>query len=233
MTARLTMQDVIANNLANANSTGFQRQMVAVQAYTVTPPTVGATLPSAPADAAKSAMATEIALYQDTQPGILKQTGNKGDVALQGEGYFVAETAKGPRLFRSNTLQPNAQGYLSLPTGELVQGAGGGSIAVGTRSWAISAQGTIEADGQVLGRLRVVRPDGDVTPEGGGFSVAPRITELPPSAVTVRSGYLEHSNVEPMREMVEMIAGMRAYEAGQRAIQAQDQTLQNLFTLLQ
>ena len=229
MNARLTLQDVIANNLANVNSTGFQREMIAIQSR---PMAHGADV-GGTGSAANAALSTEVTLFRDTQPGVQQETGNRGDVALEGRGYLVAQTANGPRLFRSGSLQANAQGNLALPTGQLVEGVGGAPIRVGSANWTISAQGNIEAGGQVLGRLHLVQAQGDVIPEGGGFSTAASVTDLPPGAIKVRGGYLEHSNVDPIHEMVEMIAGMRAYEAGQRAIQAQDQTLQNLFTLLQ
>lgn len=232
MNARLIMQDVIANNLANVNSTGFQRELIAMQSRPIL--TGGAA--AGAATSANSTQITDLTRVQDTRPGVQQETGNKGDIALSGKGYLVTQIDDKPQLFRSGSLRADSQGFLALTTGERVEGVGGGPIRVGTADWSISEQGNVEAEGKIVGRLRIVQVQGEMSREGSGFSKpseAARITDLPLGSVQVRSGYLERSNVDTVHEMVAMIEGMRAYEAGQRAIQAHDQTLQSLFTLLQ
>lgn len=227
MAARLTLQDVIANNLANVDSTGFQREVAALRARPATP--------GGSAGAARSSPLTlEAISARDPSAGVVRETGVAGDVALEGPGYLVVQTARGPRLLRSGSLRANGSGELSLASGEPVLGVDGRPIAVGAGAWRIKEEGTVSgADGRALGRLRLVLPTGPVRPDGGALAVADAVADARPGAVRVLAGCLERSNVEPVQEMVAMIAGMRAYEAGQRAIQAQDQTLQNLFSLLQ
>ena len=229
MRARQILQDVTANNLANVNSTGFQRQVVALHSSYVLTEKTRASNPSP----FNTAFATEPIATRDTTPGLVQPTSNPHDVALSGPGYLMVKTSDGDRLVRSASLTLNASGEVALPTGEPVLGASGAPIPVGSSDWKISESGTITSrNGQVLGRLRLVMPNTPLTPTGNGMSAAAEVRVLAPGTVNVLSGHLERSNVDPVREMVDMISGMRAYEANQKSIQAQDQTLENLFTLL-
>jgi flagellar basal-body rod protein FlgG len=100
------------------------------------------------------------------------------------------------------------------------------------KSWQVAPDGAVTSEGKVVGRLRIVRPSGPLRPEGAKLASAASIQDVPASTVQVRQGFLERSNVDPVKEMVNMIAGVRAYEASQRAIVAQDQSLQNLLEVL-
>jgi flagellar basal-body rod protein FlgF len=77
-----------------------------------------------------------------------------------------------------------------------------------------------------------VRPAGAVQAEGATLASVAGVQAAPSAAVRVRQGFLEHSNVDTVHEMVDMIAGVRAYEASQRAVLAQDESLQSLLDVL-
>lgn len=231
MISRLTLQDVSANNLANINSTGFQREVAAIHTRRLPPRNGGEDA----RDPRTAPLAADPLVVKDTRPGVLQQTGNPHDVALNGAGYFVVGGAKELRLLRSGSLQLNGNGEIALATGQPLLGADGNAIRPGGPDWKITPDGVVvDGANRPLGRLRVMDSKNGVTPVGDSLVTAPAASlfDIPAAQVSVRGGYLEGSNVSPMEEMVDMIAGMRAYEAGQKSIQSQDETLQNLFSLL-
>jgi flagellar basal-body rod protein FlgF len=249
MKARLAVQDIIASNLANAATGGFQRQVVAIHARLLPPATIASRIQALHPGAAQI-QALRTASEDPTMPvptprellepystpdnrgGVMQQTGSNADLALDGPGYLVVQASGGTRMIRGGSLHPNSEGHLATLSGDPLLGADGRPIQVGDKKWEVSADGTVSAAGTVLGRLRIVRPTGPVQAEGASLASAARLQELPAGAVQVRQGYLERSNVEPVKEMVDMIAGVRAYEASQRAVIAQDQSLQNLLEVL-
>jgi flagellar basal-body rod protein FlgF len=129
-------------------------------------------------------------------------------------------------------MRANAQGYLATAAGDPLLNTEGRPMAVGSQEWQVAPDGTISAAGRDLGRLRVVRPAGAVQAEGATLASVAGVQAVPPAAVRVRQGFLEHSNVDTVHEMVDMIAGVRAYEASQRAVLAQDESLQSLLDVL-
>jgi flagellar basal-body rod protein FlgG len=129
-------------------------------------------------------------------------------------------------------MHANGQGYLASLAGDPLLGTNGRPIAVGTKNWQITPDGTISAEGRRLGQLRVVRPSGPVQAEGATLASAAGVQSVPGAAVRIRQGFLEHSNVDAVKEMVNMIAGVRAYEASQKAVVAQDESLQSLFEVV-
>jgi flagellar basal body rod protein FlgG len=233
MRARLTLQDIIASNLANAGTSGFQKQIATIQSRRL------AAVAGAPihlddenADVVSAREILDPISAPDTRQGVLQQTGSGNDIALDGPGYLVVSTPGGPRLVRGGSFHPNRQGNLATLTGDPVLSAAGSPIPVGDKAWQVAPDGTITADGASLDRLRIVRPTGRVQAEGGRLASAARVQDVAPGSVQVRQGFLERSNVEPVNEMVNMIAGVRAYEASQRAVLAQDESLQSLLEIV-
>jgi flagellar basal body rod protein FlgG len=234
MKTRLAMQDIIANNLANAGTSGFQREIARVQTrpMAVSPESArGAVRLGVPTPSFYEYIETGVAT--DTRSGVLRLTGTAGDVALDGEGYLTVQTGEGMRLWRGGSLRVNDRGELATLGGNPLLSQGGTPIVVGDKPWQVAADGTVSVGGKPAGRLRVVLPEGPLRREGATMFSASTVQEAPPASVRVLQGYLEHSNVDPVREMVDMIAGVRAYESSQRAVLAQDQTLQSLLQLLQ
>jgi flagellar basal-body rod protein FlgG len=227
MMARLAAQDITANNLANANTAGFQREVAGMRARLMPPGTTGAGSGKLPAQLIQPYSTP------DMRPGILEHTGAATDLALDGPGYLMTQTAAGPRLVRGGAMHVNAGGELATAGGDAVLGTDGNPIRVGGTAWTVKQDGAITAGGVTLGKLRVVLPTGAMQHEGGTVLSAAGVKDAPPNSVRVLQGSLQHSNVEPVREMVDMIAGVRAYEASQKSLTAQDGTLQQLFSILQ
>ena len=129
-------------------------------------------------------------------------------------------------------MRANRQGLLATPAGDPLLSTSGRPISVGTKEWQVAPDGAVSAEGRSLGRLRIVRPAGPVQAEGATLASAAGVLAVPSAAVRVRQGFLERSNVETVKEMVNMIAGVRAYEASQRAVLAQDESLQSLLEVV-
>ncbi|HOM82634.1 MAG TPA: flagellar hook-basal body protein [Armatimonadota bacterium] len=208
MVAEITRQEVIANNLAHASSSGFQRQLASFRA---TAP-VGGTSPAGPLPLEPGVR--EASVTTDYSPGTVISTGNPLDVALDGDGFFVIRAPGGLLYTRDGGFRVGPEGRLETQDGDPVLGREG-EIIVGRGPVTIAADGTVYSNGVPTGRLQVVE-----FPEGAGGEI--RVVEAP----RVLSGYREGSNVNTVREMAAMIAGYRHYEANQRAIQMQDRTLE-------
>jgi len=219
MAARQKAQDVLATNLANVNTTGFkadrpvfetalQRTLYRVEGTRLTP--IG-TL---------SAGTLLTTTYTDLQPGPLMRTGNPLDVAIEGEGYFAVQTPAGIRYTRNGAFSLDAQGTLVTREGFPVMGSRGVIRIPRHATLAIGEDGSLRIDGKVVDRLQIVQ--GTMRKDADGWLVGNATPVATPRLVT---GMLEGSNVNIVREMVDMIAYLRAYETHQKAVHAQDETL--------
>jgi flagellar basal-body rod protein FlgG len=225
--------DTIANNLANVNTSGFKRTLLQVQAAPEMRVYAMQTQPgSAPGQGVSSAslvgMLGSGAQVLDTpavfEQGSLQNTGNSLDVAIMGGGFFTIQTPQGIRYTRDGQFARDAQGYLETADGNRVMGRNG-AILLQPGSVQIGEDGTVHQNGQVIEQLRVVnfrnltavRPEGDnqFVDTGAGRPVLDTTS-------TVQQGYLERSNANVVRSMVDLITAQRWFEANQKVIQTQD-----------
>ena len=206
MLAEQVRQDQIANDLANAATPGYKADRTSqagfgelLLANSATGATVG------PQGTAVQVSAVET----DFTPKPAKDTGEPLDFAIVGEGFFAVQTANGTRYTRNGQFTADAQGRLVTAQGDPVLGRGGRALTVG-------ADGRVDPRNLEVVSLRNPRKDGDslVTGTPGGTA-----------AGQVRAGALEASGADAARSMVDMIASMRAFEAGQKVIQTIDETL--------
>lgn len=215
----------IANNIANANTTGFRREGVVFSEYMVPLQSNGETL----------AMANIRGRMIDLGPGAMSQTGGRYDLAIDGPGFFMVQTPQGDRLTRAGAFMPNAEGELVNSDGYPLLDDGRAPIAVppGTRDLGIGSDGTVSADGQPIGRVGVFAP-----PEPSDLRhVAGTLFEAGPDPqpledARLRQGFLEESNVEPVTEIARMIEVQRAYELGQSFLEQEDQRIRQTITSL-
>lgn len=217
MTRMTREQDQTANNLANANTSGYKKGRLFTQALNERLDAEGA-----PRSDRRMNQAP------DLSQGVLKQTGNPLDVALNGDGFFaLQDRATGMDKFtRAGHFVTGPEGQLQTPTGDPVMGEGGPvQVPQEATSIEISRTGVITADGQRLGKLRVVR-----------FENAGQINRLDDTAFAgnnpvdveapeILQGHLEGSNVDPVKEMVNMIEHFRTFEIQQRTLRSTDQSL--------
>lgn len=240
MLVELRRTEVIANNLANAATNGFKRDELAEESFPALllrrlndqagPVAVPAGLPPVVGQLGLGAAAAETAT--DWAAGPLTQTGNPFDLALAGEGMFAVQTPNGVRYTRDGAFSRDGRGYLVTLGGLPVLGEDG-PLEVGAGEVDFGVDGTVSVDGEVVGRLRLVRfPAGTrLVKEGHNLWDAAGATGEPLDAQTaVRQGYIERSNVNSVREMISLISSVRTYEANQKVIQSQDELLRKAVT---
>ncbi|MEJ6403217.1 flagellar hook-basal body complex protein [Yoonia sp. 2307UL14-13] len=212
---------IIANNIANASTTGFRAEGVMFAEHVKS---LGPDMPSL--SMAKAAVRDTIMLQ-----GSLSQTGGTFDLAIEGEGFFLIETPNGQRLTRAGAFQPNANGDLVTPDGYPVLDAGGAPVFVpqGAGAMGISADGTISANGQPIGQVGLVRPidPADLTREGGVMFATAGGTEPIPDGRMLQ-GFLEDSNVNPIAQISRMIEVQRSYELGQSFLDKEDERIRSV-----
>ena len=211
--------EVVANNIANVSTTGYRSDRAIFSEYIVR---TGQDSPSL-------SMGSLTAHAFDLSPGDIRATGGRYDFAIQGEGFFLLETERGQRLTRSGAFELSAEGNLVTPDGDRVLGFGGNEIAIpeGTRDVTVASDGAISADGQLLDRLGIVRPEGQLQRDTGTLFISEDGT-APFEEGRVLQGALEQSNVSPVLEVARMIEVQRAYEAGQTLLEKEDQRLTQL-----
>lgn len=214
--------DLISNNLANAAVVGFKKDVISFQDV-LTASTEEGAVPD-PGGAATQGQA-QVRIETDMHQGELRFTGNSMDFAVFGEGFFKVMTPEGERYTRKGNFTLDENGVLVTQQGFEVLGEGG-PLGVFDEGFTVDEGGAIRVDGGRIGRIQVVRfEDGSrLTKDGKGlFLKADDMSELPVSDETViKQGFLELSNVNAAKEMVNMIHCMRAFESYQKAIQILD-----------
>jgi len=212
MLAEQVRQDQIANDLANASTPGYKADRTAQQDFgemLLTNSTTGQLV------GAQGTAVQVDRVVTDWTPMPARETGEPLDFAITGDGFFAVQTGEGVRYTRNGQFSVSPQGQLTTASGDPVLGRGGQPIRVG-------ADGKVDPRRLEVVTLQNPRKDGDslvVGNPGGG------------AAGTVRAGALEGSGADPARSMVDMIASLRAFEAGQRVITTIDETLAKASTL--
>lgn len=226
MLAEMDKQEVISNNLANVDTTGFKANKSSFYEF----PKLLMQMVSGGKNAIGSLGlgAGLYGVYTDFAEGQIKQTGNPLDLAIAGNGFFSINTAAGVAYTRDGSFTIDNLGRIVTKSGNLVLDANGGAITVGAGGKiVVNEDGTVRVDGRTAGRLGIysfgnlgttMRKVGDNLFVAGAAPAAA-------GGFRVKSGCLEGSNVNPIKEMVEMITVMRAFETNQRVIQSQDETL--------
>ncbi len=226
-------QSEVAHNLANADTVGFKAQLSAFQPLAVQ----GPGMPTRINGVAQG-------LGVDLREGGQIETGRELDVAVQGPGWIAVQGAEGSEGYtRAGELRLTPDGLLTDARGNLVLGDGG-PISVPQ-----SAQVNIGADGTVsvvpmgqgpetiaaVGRIKLVNPAADQLALGsdGLMHLAGGATADTDPAVTLKSGVLESSNVNPAQTLVQMIQLSRQYELQIRAVRSADENAQSASRLLQ
>jgi len=224
MLASQAAQDTIAQNLANAATTGYKEDIPRFESFeaALASRTGGSGIGPLGSGAGLRDQITNFA------PGGLQKSGNALDVALTGDAALAVQTPQGIRLTRDGALSLNAQGTLTLSDGQTpVLGVNNRPLQIPakTKEISISPRGDVTADGTHVGTLRLVGLSAADQPKKVGDNLY-SVRSLRPasSAASVRQGYLEASNVNVVKEMVSMISIMRAYETNQKMMQAEDDT---------
>lgn len=219
----IAMEDrlnVISNNIANLNTTGFKKDQMSFEQYMKQLDT-SSLYPGQYKTVPIDVLAVSRSI--DLSAGAPVKTGNVLDIAVMGDGFFVVNTDKGPRYTRAGSFQLSTENAIITPQGYRVQGNGGDiTIDPEKSNIVIDSTGKITQDWDELSTLQIVNipPEALVRQGNNLFSVKEGFMPQPVETVSLVQGSLEKANVEPISEMVEMIATSRAYESFQKVIRA-------------
>jgi len=247
MAAQQTNVEVIANNIANVNTTGFKRKRAEfTDLLYQSDRAAGTPGPSAddtiPEGTGIGLGVRTVAIRNLNVQGAFSQTANPLDLALNGNGYFQVSGANAEIYFtRSGSFSRSATGQLTTADGLPVQPSI--VIPVNASDVTISATGqvsvTVGASGtsQVVGQLTIANfvNAAGLADIGGNLYQQTAASGTPtvsapgnPGVATVQQGFLESSNVDPVKEITELISAQRAYEMNSKVIQAADEMYQTI-----
>jgi flagellar basal-body rod protein FlgF len=216
-TSRLVAQqramDVIADNIANANTPGFKMERVQFSDWL-----------SRQSPTNTVAYTQDRATWRDQRAGTLTHTGNPLDLALTSDGYFTVRTARGPRLTRDGRFGLMPNGTLSDGAGNAVLDSNGQPIVLSQTDTQISiaGDGTLSSENGQLAKIGVVRATDpmQLNAEGNTLFTAGSPT-APVASPGVVQGSIEDSNVRPVLEMTRMMDSARQFQFMTQFIQAE------------
>lgn len=239
MSAQQLNTEVIANNIANINTTGFKRSRAEFTDLLYqserSAGVPGASAQNPIPEGSQVGLGTRTVAVRNLHiQGALSNTGNKLDLALNGQGYFQVATANGELYYtRTGSFSKDAQGQLVTADGNLVQP--GITIPNNAIDVIVSEGGNVSvivpgnAVPQVIGQITLASfvNDAGLDPIGGNL-FRETAASGPPSLgapgdegyAVVQQSYLETSNVDPVKEITELISAQRAYEMNSKIIQA-------------
>lgn len=224
--------DVVANNVANVNTTGFKRE-----------DTLFETMVIRPTMNEKYDFAVDKATFRDTSPGPLITTGNPFDIALQGDGYLSVQTKSGTKFMRAGAFQLNGDGEIVTGLGDKLLGESDQAIVIPSEveSVNISSDGIVtgktDSDTTViqLGKVKVVKFDKEQELQNAGngqYTTTQTARVQPASEVHVVQGMLERSNVDSVSEMTKMITVLRSYQQTAKLAEQEADRMRNAITKL-
>lgn len=216
--------DVVANNIANLNTTGFKAEELLFEDYR---------MPVArdndfPRLDQPLHYVQDWATIHDLTTGSMVQTGNDFDVALNGDGFFAVQTAGGERYTRAGSFLLDNSGTLVDQSGNPVLGEGG-PIKFGSEETGITIarDGAISSSAGAKGKLRVVEFANPQALKREGANLFSGGTPIAATKTQAMQGFIERSNVSGVTEMAEMIRITRAYESVANLSQQQDDLRRN------
>ncbi len=223
MTPLLQQQDIIANNLANINTTGFKQSSLFVESY-------------------RRFLANDLQepfaendikadrVHIDYTEGPMKATGAPLDCCIKGSGFFTLMTPDGIAYTRNGNFSLDPDGLIISSDGYKVMGTDGYIRVDRDYPVTITEDGEVMQENELKGVLKIVDFDKpyNLYQCGNGLfrPLSPDNTEKKSAGFSIRRGYLEGSNVNMIRNMVRMISLYRNFEADQKALHAQDETLE-------
>ncbi|WP_448661387.1 flagellar basal-body rod protein FlgG [Sphingomonas sp. CJ20] len=243
MLAQQTNVDVISNNIANMNTTGFKRQRAEFQdllyQQVQRAGAASGAESKAPVGIQIGAGVKTGGVYRINEQGATVQTSNQYDVAIEGRGYFQVTLPSGDTAYtRDGSFQLSDQGEIVTLDGYQVQP--GITVPQGTVDIAISKTGQVEAtiagnpQPQVLGQLELATfmNDAGLEAKGGNLFLETSASGQPtvaapgePGFGSLSQGFVEASNVNAVSEITALITAQRAYEMNSRVVKTADEML--------
>lgn len=218
--------EVVSQNIANANTTGYQARGVLFEEY----------IEQNQSDVSSTRhFVVDRATYRNTLQGGLQKTSNPLDVAINGEGYFAVRTKQGVQYTRQGSFQLDAEGNLVTVDGFPVLDAGGQPINIpaNAKDVGIGSDGTVSTDVGIAGQLKVATFSNqqNMTETFGGYYTTNETPKTEGKA-TVVQGMLEGSNVNPLVQMASIIEISRGYQRIANLVSAENDRLKNTIARL-
>ena len=237
--AQERLMEVISNNLANVNTSGYKADRVLFETYLKKSADASAEVPTseelklgAPLDKKNDASYLVASQgYTDFSQGSLRITGNRLDLAIEGDGFLAVDTGDGIRYMRGGALQLNRAGELVTKDGYRVMDIKKRPVIIGVENFLVEADGVIiTEDNFPIAKLMLVDFDDKslLQKRGDGLYSKPENVKIIASSASLKQGALENSNVNALAEMTRMITAQRAYEAFQKTVQSHDEMTSRL-----
>lgn len=212
--SRMQALDLLSNNLANSNTSGYKLDR---EFYSLFSGDSATGIDGAP----PTQMPDVRSQWTDFSQGTLTPTKNPLDLALTGQGFFVANGPSGPLYTRNGSFQLSNTGVLTTSDGYPVAAAGGTIQTTSQSPLTVGPDGAVEQDGNPIGQLQVVDFENRtvLTKRGNSYFVNsnPKVQPTPSNAI-VTQGQVEGSNVGPAEATVGIVGLMRQFEMLQKAI---------------
>ena len=233
--------DIISNNLANVTTAGYKEESVANQAFDEMLTLKVRDVSEGWNDRPIGHMSLGVRIgevYTDYTQGSIRETGNTYDLALEGKGFFALRVvnARGEesiKYTRDGNFKITSEGMIVDAYGNHLQSESGNlQVPTDAAEVRILSDGTVYADGEQVDMISIVDFENYdyLNKYGDNMYTAIDGAVQQEATGTIRQGYIEQSNVNSVREMVEMINITRAYEAGQKVIQTTDSMLEQAAT---
>jgi flagellar basal-body rod protein FlgF len=214
--------DIVANNIANVNTTGFKAQHILFSEYLNAP------------DGTKTVQAKNT--YRDLSQGALKPTYNELDFSVQGEGYFAVQTPKGTQYTRNGSFSLNGSGVLVTKAGYPVLGDDGNPLTVPSGAARITADstGVLTSEQGPIGTLKLATFDNQqmIKPIGNSLYDAESALEKAVEKPHIMQGMLESSNVNAIAELTAMDKITSAYQSAQNQQTSDHQRAESMIQIL-
>lgn len=231
LSAQLRATQVVAHNLANADTPGFRASRPVFAQHLAHQGAV-----EGPRAGRQVAYAWDRATWREGEAGPITRTDNPLDVAIQGQGFFAVETARGERFTRAGRFALGQDGRLVDQQGHAVLNANGQPIAIapGDTRIEIQGDGTIRSENGVLGRLRVVRFENEQALRAEGDRLFDPAGQDPQDVARpqVVQGAVEGSNVQSVVEMTRMMAELREFQMATQFLERETERQQSVIERL-
>lgn len=232
MIATSRNQDLVANNLANASTVGFRKDSLAFQSYYDAASECCSDVKTLSDEVYYGYIPADVSVMVDAQytskeAGSFMVTGNSLDIAIQGDGLFAINTPYGERYTRAGDFTVNEAGFVVTQAGYSVMGQSG-PIHVNGGEINVLDNGAVQLNGLTIDKLKIMDKgdmQGMVKEQGTMYRYEGDDALSVLVEPTVRQGYLEASNVNPVEEINAMTVNMRAFEASSKAVKTMERTL--------
>lgn len=236
MMSAMMANDVLADNIANASTTGYKKSEVTFQTF----PNMLIQKMGGEKAQGVGEIATGNRVYGtwiDYRNGALTDTGNTFDVGIEGDGFFTVQNAAGKTSYtRAGNFTVDQNGYLTTVNGDFVMGKLGKiNLSQDEAPFDINRAGELTAKGRQVDTLKITRFEdnrtlskmGELSYEATPMTkiIPPPLDQTAPLGYSIHQRTLERANVNIVTEMVNSITGMRLYEALQKNIHMQNEIL--------